>query len=222
MVQRKILEWQVTAKALVAKGCFDDATRIMASHVARIRAWEDWEILLELIQDIPDHNRVLSPNIAVLYAEALVRNGRDDLSLEFTDRVTERYSGNAQAEILLVRSAALLAKKRFSETLSTLETAFPFLSGESKGRAFGRMGLTLFETGGSWEDAFLQATQYLTGRSLGLMYLNLGYCFFAKFRDEEARAVWTEALNLVKNDPYSQAWLRCNLGMSWLRDLENH
>jgi tetratricopeptide (TPR) repeat protein len=158
--------------------------------------------------------------MALVYAETLARNSKNDLLIDFVNKAAQLYSGEVKAELLLAQSAGFHAKGNLTSALKAIEKSVQFLSGESRGRALGRMGLILFELGKSWENQFIQANHFLTGRNLGLLYLNHGYCLHECNRHEEARAVWTDALSLLKNDPYSLAWLRYNLGSSCIRDLE--
>jgi tetratricopeptide (TPR) repeat protein len=220
MPQYKLLRWQIESHALMAAGHFEDAARALSVQVTRIRAWGEWKAILDLLEEIPKSRKTDSPIIAVLYAEVLARNGSTDEMLEFTNQILNCYDQKSNAEILLVRSSGLFLNKDFSGTLDALEAALPFLSGDSRGRALGRLGLTLFQLGKPWEFAFTESKNFLTGRNLGLMYLNYGYCLSESQRQQESRAIWTEALSLLKGDSYSLAWLRYNLGSSCINDLQ--
>jgi tetratricopeptide (TPR) repeat protein len=220
VVQRKLPNWQVIASTFIAKGCYDDAAQTIANQIDQIRAWEDWKTLFDLLQTVPAHQQTSSFRMAIVFAEVLVRNGKNDLGLEFTNKIADLYKNSEKAEVLLVRSAVFLAQGNLPETLRALESALPFLSGVSRGRAFGRMGLTLFKLEKPWEFAFTEAQSFLTGRNLGFLYLNYGYCLSESQRQHESRAIWTQALSLLKSDPYSLAWIRYNLGSSCINDFE--
>jgi tetratricopeptide (TPR) repeat protein len=218
--QQNPLKWHLAARELITQGCFEDAAQSLSTYVSRIRLWEEWKIVFDLLEAIPENTRSSSPRIAILYAKALTQNQKIDLMLDFTSRLNGRFDQKNNAEVLLIRSGGFFVKNDFSTTLHILEDALPFLSGESRGRALGRLGLTLFQLGEPWEFAFAEARNFLTGRNLGLMYLNLGYCLGQSQRQVESRAMLTEALSLLKSDPYSLAWIRYNLGTSCIGDLE--
>jgi tetratricopeptide (TPR) repeat protein len=219
-VVRKNTLWETQIRTFIHEGRFEDAVHLVQNYFSGIQAFEEWITLLNLMEQIPYQVRLNSALIAVNYAEILVRNQKYDLAFDFTSELLSRFEGENKAKILFIRSASLYSKNNFQGSLEALNESLPFLAGESRGRAFGRLGLTLFQLGEPWEFAFAEARNFLTGRSLGFQYLNFGYCLSESQRYQEALAVWTEALSLLKRDPYSLAWLRYNLGSSCLRDLE--
>jgi tetratricopeptide (TPR) repeat protein len=212
--------WQVLVSDLILEGCFEDLAQIIPTWIVRIRSSDDWSKLLDLLEGIPKTQLVESAGLTLAYSQALAKNNLHDQLLDFTKQALNIVEDKQKAKILLVRSAGLHAKSDFFGTIYTLETALPFLIGEFRGQALGRLGLTLFQMGKPWEDKFLQASQYLSGYNLGLMYINYGYCLFSSYRDQEARAICTETLSILKNDSYSLAWLRYHLGSSYFRDFE--
>jgi tetratricopeptide (TPR) repeat protein len=220
MKQRKVSPEIASAKMLIAERRFSDAAVLMHQRFSRIRDWTEWEELLTLFNDIPEEYYSSSPTMALVYAETLARNSRNDLLINFVDQAVHLYSGETKAELLLAQSAGFHAKGNLVAALNAIKKILQFLSGESRGRALGRMGLILFEMGKPWEDQFLQAKQFLAGRNLGLMYLNYGYCLFSSYRDRESRTILIEAISLLKSDPFSLTWIRYNLGSSCIRDLE--
>jgi tetratricopeptide (TPR) repeat protein len=220
MKQRKEPPIFASVKILIAEGRFHDAASLIHERISRIRDWDEWSDLLEIFNKIPEEYQLSSPTIAIVYAEILARNGELDHLFLFTSNALEIFDGEVRAAILLSRSSGLSERNDFLGTLRAIEDALPFLTGESKGRAFGRMGLTLFQLGIPWEAEFAQGRNLLAGRNLGLLLLNLGYCLNENHRSQEARAVWIDALPLLKSDPYSLAWLRYNLGTSHVQDFE--
>jgi tetratricopeptide (TPR) repeat protein len=211
--------WHVLT-SLISEARFKEITLAMPSWIHRIRSSGDWALLLKSLERIPKARLTESPTLFLTYSEALAKNSLYDQLLEFTTETPWGFDPEQRAHLLLVRSAALFAKNALPETLLALRTALPFLSGEARGRALGRMGLTLFQFGNPWEEAFHESRELLTGRAWGLVCLNFGYCLSESQRYQEARAIWIEALSLLKNDPYSLAWLRYSLGSSCLRELE--
>jgi tetratricopeptide (TPR) repeat protein len=204
----------------IAEGRTNVVAQIIPTWILRIRSSEDWAVLLELLEELPKTQLVNSASLVLAYSEALAKNSLYDQLLEFTSRAFESLSSEQHAQLLLFRSAALFAQNALSEAVFALRTALPYLNGESYGRALGRLGLTLFQLGQPWEDSFLQAKKILDGRAWGLVCLNFAYCLHESQRSQEARAVWLEAILLLKSDPFSLAWLRFNLGASYLKDLE--
>jgi tetratricopeptide (TPR) repeat protein len=205
---------------LIAEERYEDLIPVVLTWISRIRSWEDWGMLLECLERVPEVHRAHSPGLELAYAEALSLNGRHDQLLEFTTKMLHKHNGNTQAQFLLFRSGSLHSRNDFPGTLLALETAIPFLTGESRGRALARLGLTRFQTQRPWEASFLEAKEFLTGRGWGLACLNFGHCLQNSKRPQEARAIFLEALSLLRGDTFSLAWLRYNLGSSYAQDLE--
>jgi tetratricopeptide (TPR) repeat protein len=220
MLHKKMQIWQTSTRELIARGHFEDAIQEISTNVSRIRFWEEWISVFDLLETVPEKIRASSPTIAVLYAKALAQNHKIDALLDFTSHLINRFDRETNAEILLVRSAGFFVKNDYVNTLDILENALPFLTGQSRGQAFGRLGLTLFQLEKPWEFAFAEAKNFLKGRNLGMMYLNFGYCLGQSQRQVESRAMLTQALSFIKSDPYSLAWIRYNLGTSCIGDLE--
>jgi tetratricopeptide (TPR) repeat protein len=219
MRQTLSLHFQMSIRSLISKGRLNDIAYLVTNCVQSIRSADDWRILLDLLEGIPMAQRFHSVPLALSYAEALARNYKNDEVIEFTSRALEMFP-NEQGSFMLVRSAGLFAKNDLPQMLVTLETAIPLLSGEARGRALARMGLVLFQTGKPWENYFLKANEFLSGRVWGLTCLNYGHCLQNSQRPQEARAIFLEALSLLKGDSFSLPWLRYNLGASYFLDLE--
>jgi tetratricopeptide (TPR) repeat protein len=220
MRQTQSSHFQTSISVLISEERFDVAARIVSDWILQIRSSEEWTILLDLLEHVPDEQKRNFPPLALAYSEALVRNNKNEQAIQFIQSVIDRFAKNIEAELLLVSSAALHATGAWLDTRNTLEKTLPYLTDGARGRALARMGLTLFQLGEPWETYFLEAKTILTGRAWGLVCLNFGYCLNASQRSKEARAVWLEAISLLKDDPFSLAWLRYNLGISYLRDIE--
>jgi tetratricopeptide (TPR) repeat protein len=214
------LHFQTSLSALISEGRFDDVAKVISNWIPRIRSWEDWSTLLELLERIPLTHRANLPTLALAYSEALALNSKHEQLLEFTTKILEKYDVELQAQFLLFRSVAFRDKNDSLSALRDLETCLPLLRDVSRGRALARMGLTLYKLGRPWEKHFLGAKEFLSGRSWGLVCLNFGYCLQNSQRPPEARAIWLEALSLLKGDSFSLVWLRYNLGISYLRDID--
>jgi tetratricopeptide (TPR) repeat protein len=217
--QTKSFHWQTSIRVLISEGRLEDVAKIVITQTLQIRSTEDWAILLDLLEHIPDEQRLNSVQLALAYSEALAKNGKYDKVLEFAARAVQVFP-KEQGAFLLVRSAGFLGNNDVASTFDALTTALPMLAGEARGRALARMGLAAFKMGQPWEEYFLQAKDFLTTRHWGLACLNFGYCLNGSQRSQEARATWLEALALLKDDLYSLVWLRYNLGISYLRDFE--
>jgi tetratricopeptide (TPR) repeat protein len=212
--------WALLAQTLIHEGRFEDAVQTFQGLFSRIRGFDDLATMLNLSEQIPSHLRSNDPFIATTHAEVLSRNHAYETLLTFTAEVIDKFDEEDQAKILFARATGLYSIRDYTGACDALKKSLPFLSGESRGRALGRLGLTLFQLDEPWEFAFVEARNCLTGRNLGLQYLNYGYCLYHCAQFFEAQAVWTEALSLLKRDPYSLAWLHYNLGSSFLRNLE--
>jgi tetratricopeptide (TPR) repeat protein len=213
------LHFQTSVIALISEERFDDAAKIVSNWIPRIRSSEDWATLVDLLECIPTAQLLSSVPLALAYSEALAKTTKNDELLKFTAHALKVFP-DEQGSFLLVRSAGFFAQNDFRHVLLALETALPYLLGESRGRALARMGLTLFLLDRPWEHYFLEAKEFLSGRSWGLVCLNFGHCLQNCQRPQEARAIWLEALSLLKGDSFSLVWLRYNLGISYLRDLD--
>ena len=78
-------------------------------------------------------------------------------------------------EILVIRAGGLYLKKLYLDALTEIETALPFLSGESRGQALIRLGMILFQLNRPWEYVFQEAKKLLTGQNLRELYFNYGF-----------------------------------------------
>jgi tetratricopeptide (TPR) repeat protein len=217
--QTKSLHLQASISSLISEGRLKDAAKIVSTWISQIRSSEEWTILLDLLERVPDEQKLNVSSLALAYSEALVRNNRNEEAIEFTRNARNRFAENFEAELLLVRSAALHATGALLDACHTIENALPYLTSQSRGRALARLGLTYFQLEESWEIYFLEAKEFLTGRAWGLVCLNFGHCLQNSQRPKEARAVFFEALSLLKGDSFSLAWLRYNLGASYFLDL---
>jgi tetratricopeptide (TPR) repeat protein len=220
MRQTKFLHLQTSINLLISEKRFDDIAKTISVWILQIRSSEEWTILLDLLERVPEEQKLNFSPLALAYSEALVRNNRNDKAIEFIRNAMGRFAKNLEAELLLIHSAALHATGALLDTRRTLENALPYLTSRSRGRALARMGLTLFQLSEPWENCFLESKDFLTGRNWGLVCLNYGHCLDESKRPQEARAIWLEALSLLKDDSYSLAWLRYNLGASYFLDLE--
>jgi tetratricopeptide (TPR) repeat protein len=208
------------SKELILSRCFNDLEQTLTTWMPQIRVSEDWGVLLELLDLVPENEIENLPKLTLAYVEVLSWNHQHDRLLAFTGQILKQYKGEQLAQLQFFRSSSFLTQNDLANTLSSLNAALLDLTGELLGRAMARMGLVLFQVGKPWEYYFLEAKKLLIGRSWGLACLNFGHCLQNSQRPQEARALFIEALSLLKGDAFSLAWLRYNLGSSYARDLE--
>jgi tetratricopeptide (TPR) repeat protein len=213
------LQLQSLATNLISEERFEELADIFSTWTVRFQSWENWGAFLEILKCVPETHRLNFPELALAYAEVLALSGQNGLLLEVTARMIEQFDGEQKAKSYLVQSAGFLAINDLPSTLNSINAAIPNLTGEFRGRALARMGLALFQMGKPWEESFLSAREFLAERNWGLVCLNYGHCLNESQRPQQARAVWLEALSLLKRDISSLAWLRYNLGASYFLDL---
>ncbi len=216
----KFVEARVSCGLLLEQGDFNRAMLVLERALPTIRTEEEWKQALELVERIPESNRIASVKIAFVYTHVLLQNHRIADTIEFSSQAASRFGFPQAAPIELERGGALVGLGRYVEARHVLEEAIPHLSGEFLGVGFSRLGLTLFNLKEPWSQAYQRARELLSGVELGKALLNEGYCLAQSGRSVEARNVWLEALPLFRSDPRMLAWLRYNLGISALRDLD--
>ena len=216
----KFAEVRLSCQLLLEQGHVDRAIMLLERTLPTIRTEDEWKQALELVERIPEPQRFESVETASVYARLLVKNLRFEDILEFGTQVVVRHGMAQSAPIQLECAGALIDTHRYLETRQVLENILPYLDGNLLGTAFSRLGLALFNIGEPWQEAFQRARTLLSGEELGRALLNEGYCFAESRRSVEARHVWLEALPLFKSNPRMLAWLRYNLGISALRDLD--
>ncbi len=210
----------MSCELLLEQGDFDQAIQVLGRMLFTIRMESEWKRALELIERIPKANRIESVEAAFTYGRVLNMNDRESDVLNLSAEVIELHGFARAAPVELERGGALISMRRHLEARRVLEDAIPHLSGELLGVAFSRLGLTLFNLDEPWSQAYQHAKELLSGVELGKALLNEGYCLVESGQSTEARNVWLEALPLFRSDPKMLAWLRYNLGISALRDLD--
>ncbi len=206
-------------KLLIKDQQFGRALQVFESVVPLLDGSEDWSIVFELLESIPEYVRLESSEFSLFYAQALVRTKQYEKLFDFCDRVLREF-GNARAASVQVELAGLLSlMNRHLESRKILESAIPHLQGELLGLAWGKLGLALFEFNEPWNEAFQKARILLSGVELGKALLNEGGCFVRNNQNAEARNSWLEALPCFQSHPRLLAWTHYNLGISALRDL---
>jgi tetratricopeptide (TPR) repeat protein len=216
----KFAEARTSCELLLKQGDLDRAIWVFGRALPTIRTDDEWKDALELIERIPEEYRVASVEAATIYVRVLNGNRRFDNVIKFSARLATQHN---QAQIALVQlelAGAMIDSNRSQEARHVLENAFPYLHGEPLGIAFRRFGLVLFTQGEVWREAFGRAKGLLSGNQLGYALLNEGYCLSESGQSAEARNVWLEALPLFRSHPKMLAWVRYNLGISALSDLD--
>jgi tetratricopeptide (TPR) repeat protein len=209
---------QTSVDGLLETNQPDLALRTLEHAISGVREYQDWQDLHSVFQTIPEIVRLSSPSWATGFARTL-RGIRDTQSLlHFTTWALERHRGPPAAPIALEHGWAYLALARHAEALETIQPLIPDLSGQTLGFAYRCLGDAHFDLGQPWQADFAAARQLLQGRALGLAMLDEGTCFDQSGDHHRARTIWLEAQELLNGDPFHQAWLRYNLGASYLRE----
>jgi hypothetical protein len=123
------------AKDLLSTGHFEDLAQTLSIWISKIQDLGDWNILLELVERVPERDVLNLPRLTFVYIEALAWNHRHNRLLDVTDRILKHYEGEELAQILFFRSTSFLDSNDLPNTLGALETALPHLAGETRGRA---------------------------------------------------------------------------------------
>ena len=205
---------------LLEQNKFEQAARVFSLALARSQDQAIWRNVQQLLSRIPHQVRVATPEVAFLYAKALMFNDDLQLLLKF-NKQTLRHLGMADAaRVQLECAKGLLSFGRSREAREMLEKVLPHLTGEFRGIAWGKLGMALFWLGEPWHAAFQEAYQHLSGIELGYVLFNHGSCLDHSNQGREARATWQKALTFLRSDFKMLAWTRYNLGISALRDLD--
>ncbi len=216
----KFAEVRMSCELLLEQGDVDRAVMVLKRALSTIRAEVEWKQVFELAERIPEEKRIESVEAAFVYARVLNRNRRFAEVVEFSTRVVAQHGLEQVAPIQLECGGALNELRRYFDARRVLEDALTHLNGELLGVAFWWLGLAKFHLGDHWHESFKRARTLLLGDQLGRTLLNEGYCLAQSGRSVEARNVWLEALPLFRSDPRMLAWVRYNLGISALRDLD--
>jgi tetratricopeptide (TPR) repeat protein len=217
----KFAEARITCDLLLEQGHFERTLWVLGLALPNIQTESDWQQMLELVERVPELERISSVEAAVVYIRILKKNRRLQTVLAWGARVSVQH-GLAQAALVQFECAgALLELQRYPEARQVLEDSMPHLQGEALGMAFSRLGLALFYLGETWQESFKHARPLLTGDSLARVLTDYGYCLSESGQGTEARNVWREALPLFGHDLKMMVWVRYNLGISALLDLDS-
>jgi tetratricopeptide (TPR) repeat protein len=216
----RFVEARVSCELLLEQRNFERAVQLLEQALPSVRTEDEWRQALGLVERVPEAHRIASIEAAAVYARVLNKNQRFAEVLEFSTRVTERHGRVRAASVQLECGWGLIATHRHLEARNVLEEALLYLHGEQSGMAFRCLGLARFGLGESWREAFGRARALLSGDQLGRAMLDEGYCLTQSGQNVEARTVWLEALPLFRSHPRMLAWVRYNLGISAMRDLD--
>lgn len=209
---------QTSVSALLETNQPSLALRTLEHAISGVREYQDWHEIQTVFQTVPEPVRLSSPSWATGFARTLRGTRNTQTLLYFTELALERHTGSAAAPITLERGWALLASGSYAQALETIQPLIHDLTGPTLGFAYCCLGNIYFELGQPWQTEFVAARQLLQGRALGLSMVDEGTCLDQHGNHHQARLLWLEAFGLLKTDPYHQAWLRYNLGASYLRE----
>ncbi|MFN3266724.1 MAG: hypothetical protein ACK41E_07780 [Deinococcales bacterium] len=116
------------------------------------------------------------------------------------------------ALVLLERAWALLERADYASARAILLEILPFLSGERLGVAYKRLALAQFYLGLEWQALFERAIHELSGRLLGLAYIDYAGCAQKAGNLQQSKELLVKALPKLRSDQYYLAWTRYNLG----------
>jgi tetratricopeptide (TPR) repeat protein len=215
----KVTDMRITCELLIEQQQFDRVSSVIDLSIPTFNDFEDWNSLLELLYRIPENIRLDLLPLGLNFARALDKTHHTKELFAFCDLMLERHGLAQVAEIEVVRGMALHILHKYQEALECLESAIKYLHGEALGFAYSKLGLVLFALEKPWQEAFLQARQYLTGLEFGKALINEGFCFAESHQTSQAQSVWQEALVHLHGSPRLQAWVRYNLGITALLDM---
>jgi tetratricopeptide (TPR) repeat protein len=198
----------------------DRMVRVLELAFPSVRSAMEWQQALTFLERIPLNQRIESVALAAAHAHVLNKNLLCDQTLVFVAMVLMRHDMTVAACVRLESGGALLHLRRFEEARKTLTEVIADLNNQPLGIAHHWLGLVLFNLKESWRQSFVQARGLLTGLLLGRSLLDEGYCLSDGGFSSEARSVWLEALPLFRSHPKMLAWVRYNLGITALRDLD--
>ena len=216
----KFAEALASCELLLEQSDHDRMLRVLELAFPSVRSEIEWQQALTILERIPLDQRIESVPLAAVYAHVLNKNRCCDQTLAFAAMVLVRHDMTVAACVQLESGGALLHLRRFEEARQMLTEVLADLNGQPLGIAYHWLGLVLFNLKESWHPSFVQARGLLTGPQLGRSLLDEGYCLAESGLGAEARHVWLEALPLFRSQPKMRAWVRCNLGISALRDLD--
>ena len=216
----KFSEACITCDLLLEQGQFDRVFWLLGLVLPSVQSDAEWQQLLERIERVPEAHWLEGLEAAFVCVRVLKRNRRLDEALAFGARVLARFGAVRAASVQLECAGALIELQRYTQAQQVLEAAMPHLQGEDLGMACSRLGLTQFHLGLPWQESFARARELLSGHPLARVLTDQGYCLAQSGQGAEARNVWLEALPLFGTDSRMLAWVRYNLGISALRDLD--
>jgi tetratricopeptide (TPR) repeat protein len=216
----KFAEALASCELLLEQSDHDRMIRVLEMAFTSVRSEIEWQQALAFLERIPLDQRIESVPLATAYTHVLNKNYCCDQTLEFASIVVKKHGPLQAARVQLEYGGALYEKRRFEEARKTLTGVLADLSGQPLGIAYHWLGLVLFNLKESWHPSFVQARGLLAGPQLGRSLLDEGYCLAESGSSAEARHIWLEALPLFRSQPKMLAWVRYNLGISALRELD--
>jgi tetratricopeptide (TPR) repeat protein len=215
----QVQEMRTTLLLLIENQQYDRISSVLDHSIRNLNDVEDWNVLFELFHHIPNQIRVESIPLGLHFARTLSRTNHSQELFDFCDTMLERYGIARVAELEVERSIELYVLRRYQDCLSTLESAMKHLEGQALGFAYSKLGLVLYALEKPWQQAFEQARYFMSGLELGKALINEGYCFAESHQTAQAQGAWQEALVYLHGNPRLLTWVRYNLGITALRDM---
>jgi tetratricopeptide (TPR) repeat protein len=215
----KVADIQTTCQLLIETQQYDRISSVIDLGIRNFNDSKDWNTLLELLRHIPLNIRIESVPLALNFAKALSKTKHSKEFFDFCDVILNRYGIARVAEFEVERSMELYDLHQYREAQSCLEIAIKYLEGEMLGIAYNKLGLVLYALEKPWQEAFQQARLFLSGLELGKSLINEGFCLAQSHQTVQAQSIWQEALVHLQGNLRLQAWVRYNLGITAMRDL---
>jgi tetratricopeptide (TPR) repeat protein len=208
--------------ALVQLEHWGDATKVLLRAADDARNLEDWEAVAALYRQMPPTHLLETPVLAMGYATSLAKSRQAADLLAFTTPALSYHQANTElvANLALEHAWGLSQMGQHLEAHQTLSAHFHHFPQAQRGMAWRFLALSEFALQKpGWPHSFQQAKQHSHGHDLALTLIDEGYCLDLSGKGLIARGRWHEAVSMLTNDLFHQAWTFYNLGVSALRDL---
>jgi tetratricopeptide (TPR) repeat protein len=215
----RVNEMRMTLLLLIESQQYERISSVLDLSISNLNTIDDWNVVLELLHLIPEQIRMNVIPLGLHHARALSRTNCSKELFDFCDTMLELHGIAHVSELEVERSMELYVLRQYQESLVCLELAMEHLQGQALGFAYSKLGLVLYALEKPWLEAFQKARLDLTGLELGKSLLNEGFCFAECHQTAQALDVWQEALVHLRGYPRLLAWVRYNLGITALRDM---
>ena len=216
-----VSETRDAVRGLVALNLFVAALRTLQLALASARNVLECQAVAELFELVPERVRSSDPTWAVVQVKALCFARRPETLERVAGAALERWGESAgsvrpyQAWALARQRASAQAALEVADAVIAARAGFPSyeigLAWRARAEALAWLDIH------GWREAFARARGVLTGRSLGTCLIAEGFHLDRRNESVAARRVWLQAAAILR-DPYYEAWVQYNLGISFLKE----